>query len=47
MKQYIDLCNRIIEKGSWVDNERTGKRCLTVINADLEYDCRNNELAIR
>ncbi|WP_028117707.1 thymidylate synthase [Ferrimonas senticii] len=38
MKQYLDLCQRIIDQGQWVDNERTGKRCLTVINADLEYD---------
>ncbi|RMA80210.1 thymidylate synthase [Umboniibacter marinipuniceus] len=37
MKQYLDLCQRIINEGSWVANERTGKRCLTVINADLEY----------
>jgi thymidylate synthase len=37
MKQYLDLCQRIIDEGSWVANERTGKRCLTVINADLEY----------
>ena len=46
MQQYLDLCNRIIEEGVWVDNHRTGKRCLTVINADFEYDCRNGELPI-
>ena len=38
MKQYLDLCQRIIDEGVWVDNERTGKRCLTVINADLTYN---------
>ena len=38
MKQYLDLCQRIIDEGFWVDNERTGKRCLTVINADLTYN---------
>lgn len=38
MKQYIDLGKRILEEGVWVENERTGVRCLTVINADLEYD---------
>jgi thymidylate synthase len=42
MKQYLDLCKRIVEKGDWIENERTGKRCLTVINADLEYDVKNN-----
>lgn len=36
-RQYIDLCNRILTQGSWVKNDRTGKRCLTVIDADLEY----------
>ena len=43
MKQYLDLCQRIVEKGTWIENERTGKRCLTVINADLEYDVGNNK----
>lgn len=38
MKQYLELCQRIVDEGVWVDNERTGKRCLTVINADLTYD---------
>ncbi|QUM86655.1 MULTISPECIES: thymidylate synthase [unclassified Moritella] len=42
MKQYLDLCTRIVENGVWVENERTGKRCLTVINADLTYDVANN-----
>jgi len=43
MKQYLDLCQRIIDDGTWIENERTGKRCLTVINADLEYDVENNQ----
>lgn len=38
MDQYLSLCRRIIDQGVWVANRRTGKRCLTVINADLEYD---------
>lgn len=37
MKQYLELCQRLIDEGVWVDNKRTGKRCLTVINADLTY----------
>jgi thymidylate synthase len=36
MRAYLDLSQRIIDQGTWVKNERTGKRCLTVINADLE-----------
>lgn len=43
MKQYLDLCQRIVDQGTWVENERTGKRCLTVINADLEYNVGANE----
>lgn len=43
MKAYLDLCRRIIEQGYWVENQRTGKRCLTVINADLEYQVGANE----
>jgi len=37
------LCQRIVDLGSWVENNRTGKRCLTVINADLEYNVADNE----
>ena len=46
MKQYIDLCRRIIEEGHWIENKRTGKRCLTVINADLTYNVADNELPL-
>ena len=38
MKQYLALCQRIVDEGHWVENKRTGIRCLTVVNADLEYD---------
>lgn len=38
MKQYLELSKRIVNEGTWVENQRTGKRCLTVINADLTYD---------
>lgn len=43
MKQYLNLCQRIIDEGVWIENKRTKKRCLTVINADLEYDVANNQ----
>lgn len=46
MKQYLDLCRRIVDTGVWVANERTGKRCLTVINADLDYDVGGNEFPL-
>ncbi len=46
MKQYLALCERIISEGEWVENKRTGKRCLTVINADLEYDIENNQFPL-
>ncbi|MDP4535851.1 thymidylate synthase [Alkalimonas collagenimarina] len=46
MKQYLALCQRIIEQGHWVENKRTGKRCLTVINADLEYQVAANEFPL-
>ncbi|WP_163132960.1 thymidylate synthase [Agarivorans sp. Alg241-V36] len=46
MKQYLDLCQRIVDEGTWIENKRTGKRCLTVINADLEYDVANNEFPL-
>jgi len=46
MKQYLDLCQRIVDEGVWVDNARTGKRCLTVINADLSYDVGAGEFPL-
>ncbi len=46
MKQYLELCKRIVEQGEWLENERTGKRCLTIINADLEYQVGANELPL-
>ncbi|MFX3766217.1 thymidylate synthase, partial [Streptococcus suis] len=36
----------IVDQGVWVENERTGKRCLTVINADLTYDVANNQFTL-
>ena len=46
MKQYLELCKRVIDEGIWVENKRTGKKCLTVINADLEYDLSSGELPV-
>jgi len=46
MQQYLELCQRVIDTGVWVENKRTGKRCLTVINADLEYDVSSGILPV-
>ncbi|MBN1378310.1 MAG: thymidylate synthase [Gammaproteobacteria bacterium] len=46
MRQYLDLCQRIVNEGQWIQNERTRKKCLTVINADLEYNVDKNEFPI-
>jgi thymidylate synthase len=46
MHQYLALCQRIIDHGVWVENERTAKKCLTVINADLTNDVGSNEFPI-
>lgn len=46
MTQYIELCKRLLSEGEWVENKRTGKRCLTVINADLSYDVAANEFPL-
>jgi thymidylate synthase len=43
MKQYLDLCQNIIDNGTWIENRRTKKRCLTIINADLQYEVGKNE----
>jgi len=46
MKEYLSLCKRVVDEGIWVTNERTGKRCLTVINADLTYDVSEGKLPV-
>lgn len=38
MKQYLSAVQRIVDEGMWVENKRTGERCLTVINVDMEYN---------
>ncbi|CAK2471189.1 thymidylate synthase [Vibrio crassostreae] len=44
--QYEDLCQRVIDEGVWIENKRTGKRCLTVINADFTYDVGAGEFPL-
>lgn len=46
MKQYLELCKRIIDEGVWIENDRTGKRCLTIINTDLTYNVAANEFPL-
>ena len=46
MREYQELCARIITEGTWVRNERTGKRCLTLINADMAYDVSDGTLPV-
>lgn len=46
MRQFLNLAQRIVDEGEWVYNERTGKRCLTVINADLVYDVGAGEFPL-
>ncbi|MTI78801.1 MAG: thymidylate synthase [Marinobacter sp.] len=46
MKQYLEIAQRILDEGVWVTNERTGKRCLTIINADMEYDVSDNDFPL-
>jgi len=46
MKEYLQLCQRVIDDGEWVINKRTGKRCLTVIGATFNYDMSEKKLPI-
>ena len=46
MQQYLTLCQQIVDEGVWIENERTGKKCLTVINADLTYNVGGNAFPI-
>jgi len=46
MKEYLSLCQRVVDDGVWITNERTGKRCLTVIDANLTYDVSEGKLPV-
>jgi len=46
MTQYLELCRRIVEEGVWVENDRTGKRCKTVINATMTYNVGAGEFPL-
>ena len=46
MSDYLQLCRKIVEEGKWVENKRTDKRCLTIINADLTYNVDDNEFPL-
>ena len=46
MKQYLALCHRIINEGTWIQNQRTGKKCLSIVDADLTYDVANNKFPL-
>ena len=45
-QQYLNLCRRILDEGVMIENKRTGKGCLTVINADFEYDASKGKLPV-
>lgn len=42
MREYLDLCQRILDEGVWEQHLRSGKRRKTVINADMVYDCSDD-----
>lgn len=45
-KDYVELCHRLFKDGEWIANERTGKRCLTLINHDFVYDVAAGEVPL-
>lgn len=45
-EQYLSLCRRILSEGVMINNKRTGKGCLTIINADFEYDAADNKFPL-
>lgn len=46
MEQYLSVGKRICDEGVWVENERTGTRCLTVINVEQQYDVAGNQFPL-
>lgn len=46
MKEYLELGKKLINEGKWVVNNRTGIRCLTLINNDLTFDVDENRFPL-
>ncbi len=44
--QYEKLAEKIIQKGEWIYNKRTGKKCKVIINADMEYNVGENKFPL-
>ena len=42
-KQYLSICQDVIDNGVWVENERTGVRCLTGRTAIMTYNVGDKE----
>lgn len=36
--EYLNLCKTVLEKGDWVYNERTGKKCLKIHGHMMKFD---------
>lgn len=46
MKQYLTLLAKIRDEGIWIENERTGVKCKTIINYDFTFDVSNNQFPL-
>ena len=45
-EEYIALCNKVLDEGFPIKNDRTGKVCHTIINHDFVYDVGKGELPL-
>jgi len=45
-EQWMDESLRILNEGTWITNERTGKRCKTVIGTTFTYDVSEGHLPV-
>lgn len=45
-QQYLDLCNKLLTKGVWTNNSRTGKRCLSTETTIFQYDVGAGEFPL-
>ena len=46
MQEYMRMGRRILDEGVWVENKRTGKRCLTIIGETLVHDCSDGTVPV-
>jgi thymidylate synthase len=45
-KDYLAACQKVLDEGVWINNKRTGTKCLTIPKLTFTYDVSNDPLPV-